>query len=70
MTRKEPFFIPIYWIGKDKESESKSEEEEQDFKEDESYAEHSSDQKSISEILFIVRLYLHSSQNPGLLLVE
>ena len=27
MTRKESFFIPIYWIGKDKESESKSEEE-------------------------------------------
>ena len=70
MTRKESFFIPIYWIGKDKESESKSEEEEQDFKGDESYAEHSRDQKSISEILFIVRLYFHSSQNPGLLLAE
>ena len=69
MTRKESFFIPIYWIGKDKESESKSEEEEQDFKEDESYAEHSRDQKSISEIL-AVRLYFHSSQNPGLLLAE
>ena len=25
MTRKEPFFIPIYWICKDKESETKSE---------------------------------------------
>ena len=70
MTRKEPFFIPIYWICKDKESETKSEEELQDFKEDESYAGHSRDQNSISEILYVVALYFHSSQNPGLLLAE
>ena len=57
MTRKEPSFIPICWVGKDKESESKSEEVEQDLKEDEGYARHSRDKKSISEMLFVVGLY-------------